>query len=77
MMPWTVASPKPVPVPMGLVVKNGSKMRARVRLVHVTSRVELAPQIFYAPVNVAIRLWHRKITARASCAGDDSRPLSG
>ena len=29
-MPYTVASPRPVPLPTSLVVKNGSKMRARV-----------------------------------------------
>ena len=29
-MPWQTDRPRPVPAPTGLVVKNGSKMRARV-----------------------------------------------
>ena len=28
MMPWQMDRPSPVPMPTGLVVKNGSKMRA-------------------------------------------------
>ena len=29
-MPWQIDSPRPVPTPTGLVVKNGSKMRATI-----------------------------------------------
>ena len=29
-MPWLIASPRPVPWPIGLVVKNGSKIRPRI-----------------------------------------------
>ena len=38
-MPNTVASPRPVPLPGSLVVKNGSKMRALVVGVHAVAGV--------------------------------------
>ena len=46
-MPYTVARPSPVPLPGSLVVKNGSKMRARVASsmpvpVSVTASIDVA-----------------------------------
>ena len=38
-MPKTVDKPRPVPLPTGLVVKNGSKIRLRILRIHAESGI--------------------------------------
>src|SRR2546425_412654 len=69
-MPYTVASPSPVPLPTSLVVKNGSNRWGRT-LASIPPPLSVAGRLGLEPLAAAVRrMWPGRARCRFGCFAD-------